>query len=126
MLPASSVPSSSNSQAMAYAYADPSPRIQPQPLIQQNSAVKPEATHTGWIIQVGALESESEHGSASKPRVARPMACSTRLIPSPNRWSPKATESCSGPRFAGLDHDQAEAACRTLKRNDISCITVRN
>ena len=29
-------------------------------------------------------------------------------------------------RFAGLERDQAEAVCRTLKRSDISCITVRN
>ena len=29
-------------------------------------------------------------------------------------------------RFAGLDRDQAEAVCRTLKRADISCMTVRN
>ena len=29
-------------------------------------------------------------------------------------------------RFAGLDRDQAEAVCKTLKRSDISCITVRN
>ena len=29
-------------------------------------------------------------------------------------------------RFAGLERDQAEAACKTLKRADISCITVRN
>ena len=29
-------------------------------------------------------------------------------------------------RFAGLDRDQAEAVCRTLKRSEISCIAVRN
>jgi D-alanyl-D-alanine carboxypeptidase len=29
-------------------------------------------------------------------------------------------------RFAGLDRDQAEEVCRTLKRADISCITVRD
>ena len=29
-------------------------------------------------------------------------------------------------RFAGLDRDSAEAVCRTLKRADISCMTVRN
>ena len=29
-------------------------------------------------------------------------------------------------RFAGLDRDQAEAVCQTLKRSDISCMTVRN
>jgi len=29
-------------------------------------------------------------------------------------------------RFAGLDRDKAEAVCRTLKRSDISCITIKN
>ena len=29
-------------------------------------------------------------------------------------------------RFAGLDRDQAEAVCKTLKRSDISCMTIRN
>ena len=29
-------------------------------------------------------------------------------------------------RFAGLDREQAEAVCRTLKRSDMSCITIRN
>jgi D-alanyl-D-alanine carboxypeptidase len=29
-------------------------------------------------------------------------------------------------RFAGLDRDQAEAVCRTLRHSEISCITVRN
>jgi D-alanyl-D-alanine carboxypeptidase len=59
VLPASSVPSASPTQAMAY--ADPTPRSQPQPqTLQQSGAIKPEATHTGWIVQVGALDSESE------------------------------------------------------------------
>src|SRR5437868_389766 len=54
VLPASSVPPSPIPQAMAY--ADPAPRAQPQ-IIQQNGAIKPAAAHTGWIVQVGALES---------------------------------------------------------------------
>ena len=29
-------------------------------------------------------------------------------------------------RFAGLDKDQAEAACKYLKRNDVDCITIKN
>src|SRR5437868_11980715 len=56
VLAASSVPATSNSQALAY--ADPSPRPQPQ-AISQDGAVKPVA-RAGWIVQVGALESESE------------------------------------------------------------------
>src|ERR1700682_1971021 len=61
VLPASSVPPPSS---QARAYADPPPRPPPQPqAIQQNGAIKPVApvaAHTGWIVQVGALESESE------------------------------------------------------------------
>ena len=66
VLPASSVPTASSSQAnsQALAYADPAPRAQPQ-AVQQNGAIKPAAAHTGWIIQVGALESESE----ARPRI---------------------------------------------------------
>ena len=29
-------------------------------------------------------------------------------------------------RFAGLDRNEAEAVCRTLKRSDMSCITIKN
>ena len=29
-------------------------------------------------------------------------------------------------RFAGLDKEGAEAACRALKRNDIACISLKN
>ena len=41
------------------AYADPTSTAHPQP-IQPNSPTKPVAAHSGWIIQVGALETESE------------------------------------------------------------------
>src|SRR5437868_2997989 len=51
VLPASSVP-------QAVAAVDAAPRTQPQ-AIQQNGAIKP-VVRSGWIIQVGALESESE------------------------------------------------------------------
>ena len=94
VLPASSVPPSSASQAMAY--ADPAPRGQPQ-TVQQNGAIKPVAVHTGWIIQVGALESESEARQRIEARATRPTACSARPIRSPSRSSPKASGSCSVP-----------------------------
>ena len=29
-------------------------------------------------------------------------------------------------RFAGLDKDQAEAACKYLKKNDVECVTIKN
>jgi D-alanyl-D-alanine carboxypeptidase len=122
VLPASSVPSS---QAMAY--ADPSPRPQPLPqTIQQNGAIKPEAAHTGWIIQVGALETESE----ARQRIEAARSQAHGLLNKADSFTEpvvaKGDRKLFRARFAGLDRDQAEAVCRTLKRSDISCITVRN
>jgi D-alanyl-D-alanine carboxypeptidase len=125
VLPASSLAHASSQapHAQAMAYADPAPRAQPQ-TVQQNEPAKP-VVRTGWIVQVGALESENE----AKQRIdlARSKASSvlskadpfTEPVVSKDRTLYRA-------RFAGLDRDQAEAACRTLKRADISCMTIRN
>jgi len=124
VLPASSLSSASPSQAMAY--ADPSPRAQPTPSVQPNSASKPEVTHTGWIIQVGALESESE--ALQRIEAARNKAHGL-LNKAESFTEPvvaKDDRKLFRARFAGLDRDQAEAVCKALKRSDISCITVHN
>ena len=94
VLPASSLPPSSASQAMAY--ADPTPRPQPQ-AVQQNGAIKPVAVHTGWIIQVGALESESEARQRIDAARSQARGLLARPIRLPSRSSPRATGSCSGP-----------------------------
>jgi D-alanyl-D-alanine carboxypeptidase len=125
VLPASSVPSASPTQALAY--ADPTPRSQPQPQIpQQNGAIKPEATHTGWIIQVGALESESEARQRIDAARNQAHGLLNKADPFTEPVVAKGERKLFRARFAGLDRDQAEAVCRTLKHNDISCITIRN
>jgi D-alanyl-D-alanine carboxypeptidase len=123
VLPASSVPSSSASQAMAY--ADPAPRPQPQPA-QQASAAKPAAVHTGWIVQVGALESETEALQRIDSARNQARGLLAKADPFTEPVVAKGDKKLYRARFAGLDHDQAEAVCKTLKRSDISCITVRN
>jgi D-alanyl-D-alanine carboxypeptidase len=122
MLAAGASPSST-SQAMAY--ADATPHSQPQ-AVPQNTAVKPAAVHTGWIIQVGALESESE--ARQRLEVARDQARGmlSKADPFTEPVVAKGERKLFRARFAGLDSDQAEAVCRTLKRSDISCFTVRN
>ena len=125
VLPASSVPAAASPQTLAY--ADPAPRAQPQ-AVQQSSAIKPAASiaHSGWIIQVGALETESE----AKQRIdlARNQARGllSKADPFTEPVVAKDNKKLFRARFAGLERDQAEAVCRTLKRADISCITVRN
>jgi D-alanyl-D-alanine carboxypeptidase len=120
VLPASSAPPSSASQAMAY--ADPQPQT-----AQQNGAIKPvAAAHTGWIVQVGALESESEARQRIDAARSQAHGLLAKADPFTEPVVAKGDRKLFRARFAGLDRDQAEAVCRTLKRSDISCITVRN
>jgi len=124
VLPASCLSPASPSQAMAY--ADPSPRVQPTPSAQPSGASKPEVTHSGWIIQVGALESESE--ALQRIEAARNKAHGL-LNKADSFTEPvvaKDDRKLFRARFAGLDRDQAETVCKTLKRSEISCITVHN
>jgi D-alanyl-D-alanine carboxypeptidase len=127
VLPASSLPSASapSSSSQALAYADPALRSQPQ-AIQQNTAVKPVAVRTGWIVQVGALESESE--ALQRIDAARNQAHGllAKADPFTEPVVAKGDKKLYRARFAGLDRDQAEAVCKTLKHSDISCITVHN
>src|SRR6266851_3062879 len=126
VLPVSSAPPSSvPPQAMAY--ADPTPRAQPQPpAVQQNGAIKPVAAHTGWIIQVGALETESEARQRLETARSQARGLLAKADPFTEPVVAKGERKLFRARFAGLDRDQAEAVCRTLKRSDISCIAVRN
>ena len=130
VLPASSLTQapSHTPHAQALAFADPSPRVQ-APAAPQNEAVKPAApavVRTGWIVQVGALDSESE----AKQRIdlARSKASSllSKADPFTETVVAKDNRTLYRARFAGLEREQAEAVCKTLKRADISCMTVRN
>ncbi|WP_375789616.1 serine hydrolase [Bradyrhizobium sp. Pha-3] len=123
VLPASSVHAPAAAQApQAVASIEPTRSLQAAP---QTSVVKPGAAHSGWIIQVGALESEGEANkridlarSSARGLLSRADPF-TEVVAKDNRKLYRA-------RFAGLERDQAEAACKTLKRAEISCITVRN
>jgi D-alanyl-D-alanine carboxypeptidase len=126
----SSTPQASTSQAstsQVLAYADPAPNAQPQPqTVQQNGAIKPVAAHTGWIIQVGALDSETEAQERIEAARNQAKGLLTKADPFTEPVVGKGDKKLFRARFAGLDRDQAEAACRTLKRSDISCITIKN
>ncbi len=122
VLPASSLPpSAAGSPPLAYADASP----QPQP-IQQSGSVKPFAVRTGWIVQVGALESEDE----ARQRIDAARSQARGLLANADPFTEpvvaKGDRKLFRARFAGLDRDRAEAVCRTLKHSDISCITVKN
>jgi len=81
--------------------------------------------HSGWIIQVGALETEAEAHkrlNAARENAARYLG---RADPFTEVFS-KGRKTYYRARFAGLNQNSAEAACKILKRSDISCMTIRN
>jgi D-alanyl-D-alanine carboxypeptidase len=124
-LPASAL----QQHATTMASAEPAPRaapaaIQPAPT-PQNGAIKAVA-RSGWIIQVGALESESE--AKQRLEAARDHASGllSKADPFTEPVLAKDNRKLYRARFAGLDRDQAEAVCKKLKRADISCMTVHN
>jgi D-alanyl-D-alanine carboxypeptidase len=130
VLPASSL-QAAPSQAMAY--ADTSPRSQPQPqtpsqpqAAQQNGPVKPATLHTGWIIQVGALESEAEARQRLDAARQKASGLLGKADPFTETVVSKGDKTLYRARFAGLERDQAEAVCKALKRSEISCITIKN
>jgi D-alanyl-D-alanine carboxypeptidase len=116
---------------LVVATAQPAPAAAPAPapvqpqVIQQNGAIKP-TIHTGWIVQVGALETEDE----AQQRIQAAKSSAHGLLNKADSFTEpviaKDNRKLFRARFAGLERDQAEAVCRALKRSDIPCITARN
>ena len=130
VLPASSLPPSQQpayvppQQAVASLTAAPQP-APAQAAAQATASSKP-AVHTGWIVQVGALESESEAQARIEAARNGAHGLLAKADPFTEPVMAKGDHKLFRARFAGLDHDQAEAVCKALKRSEISCITVKN
>ncbi|MGX9392618.1 D-alanyl-D-alanine carboxypeptidase [Nitrobacteraceae bacterium UC4446_H13] len=124
VLPASSL-AAPTERHVQQAAIDTSSRTAPQ-AVQDHGAVKPVAAHSGWIVQVGALESESQ--ARQRLEAARDHANGMlgKADPFTETVVTRGDKKLYRARFAGLERDQAEAVCKRLKRSDISCITIRN
>lgn len=95
-------------------------------LASADPTTKPLANHSGWIVQVGALESENEAQQRIDAARSSARGLLSKADPFTEPVVAKDNRKLYRARFAGLERNQAEAVCRTLKRADISCITVRN
>ncbi|WP_426418635.1 serine hydrolase [Bradyrhizobium genosp. A] len=121
VLPATTAAAPAPAPVAKLASADPAP----QP-IQIGAVTKPVATHSGWIVQVGALESESEAQQRIEAARSSARGLLSKADPFTEPVVARDNRKLYRARFAGLERDQAEAVCRALKRADISCMTVRN
>ncbi len=98
------------------AKAEPAPVPKPEPSAK---------SHSGWMIQVGAFDSEKEAKqrlSSSRTKAKGQLA---KAEPYTERTS-KGSKRLFRARFAGLGKDQAEAACKRLKRADIPCMILKD
>ncbi|MBX9774699.1 MAG: D-alanyl-D-alanine carboxypeptidase [Xanthobacteraceae bacterium] len=88
-------------------------------------AARPPQTRSGWVIQVGAYPAESE----AKERLAMVKSKASRLLASASPFTEtvqRGETTLYRARFAGLEREQAEAACKFLKRNDVDCLAMKN
>ena len=88
------------------------------------SAAKPQH-HPGWMIQVGAFPAEQ----AAKQRLSTVQSKATKILSGAEPFTEtvdKGGTTFYRARFAGLDKETAEAACKHLKKNDVECVTIKN
>jgi D-alanyl-D-alanine carboxypeptidase len=110
--------------APAYASAGASePAVSaPTPATVPSSEIK---HRSGWIVQVGAYEDIAE----AREKLATAKTRAAGLLQGGDPFTEpvvKGDKTLYRARFAGLKQDQAEAACRLLKRSDIVCMAIRN
>ena len=78
----------------------------------------------GWAIQIGAFDAESE--AKQKLNVAKSKAAALLGSADPRtERANKGQKTFYRARFVGFDREQAEAACKQLKRSDIACMALK-
>jgi hypothetical protein len=90
-----------------------------------SQAAQPHTVHSGWMIQVGAFPALEE----AKQRLSSVQSRAARFLGSADAFTEplsKGETTWYRARFAGLDKEQAEAACNYLKHNDVDCMTIKN
>ena len=110
----------------------PAPQValaaQPAPVAQPMPVASPASVHHlrgEWAIQIGAFANEAE--AQARLRTARSIGA--KVLGHADPFTEKVVKGSTElyrARFAGFDRDGAEAACHHFKRNDISCLALKN
>jgi D-alanyl-D-alanine carboxypeptidase len=80
---------------------------------------------SGWVIQVGAYQAERE----AKQRLSTLQSKASKVLNGADPFTEtidKGGTTYYRARFAGLDKEKAEAACKYLKRDGVECVTIKN
>jgi D-alanyl-D-alanine carboxypeptidase len=79
----------------------------------------------GWMIQVGAFPDENE----AKQRLNAAQEKAKEQLGAANPFTERTSKGDKAmyrARFAGLDKDQAETACKHLKHSEMPCMVLKN
>jgi D-alanyl-D-alanine carboxypeptidase len=80
---------------------------------------------SGWMIQIGATDDAAKANELiQRAKAENPAALSKAK--SFTEKVQKGSETLYRARFAGLEADAAEAACKSLKRAGFACFAIRN
>jgi D-alanyl-D-alanine carboxypeptidase len=97
----------------------------PEPAAAAAADHAAKSSRGGWMIQVGAFPDEQnakERLSAAKSKAKEQLGQADEFT----EKVAKGDKSLYRARFAGLDKDQAESACKNLKRSEIPCMLLKN
>jgi D-alanyl-D-alanine carboxypeptidase len=86
---------------------------------------RPAAARSGWMIQIGATDDVAKAADL----LARAKSEGRKALTSAQPFTEKVqkgSETLYRARFAGLEEDSAESACKTLKRSGFSCFATKN
>jgi D-alanyl-D-alanine carboxypeptidase len=86
---------------------------------------RPVAARSGWMIQIGATDDISK----ASELIARAKLEGRKTLATAQAFTEKVqkgSETLYRARFAGLEADSAELACKTLKRAGFSCFATKN
>ena len=89
------------------------------------AAARPAAAHGGWMIQIGATPTMDK----ANDLIARAKNSSHGALAGAHAFTEKVQkggETLFRARFAGLDAEGADGACRNLKRAGLSCFATKN
>jgi D-alanyl-D-alanine carboxypeptidase len=124
--PAARVYVASADQTTAIPVANPpAMKAEPVPVRAANAAPAAPHAHGGWIIQIGAFDSEDEarqHLSDAKQKVHGALVSAEAFT----ERVQKADKALYRARFAGFNKDTAEAACKQLKHSDFACMSAKD
>ena len=102
----------------------PAPRVAAAPSTPPKPAPVAAASRTGWIIQLAASDSEAKARTildSARGKVGRPLKAAEAFTEPVS----KGGSTLYRARFAGFDADQAQEACKALKRSGFNCFAQR-